>query len=166
MPSGRHACTCPRDDTAHDVLEGHCLVGCPSRRASWSRRERLRGWLSDRIKIGAITPYRGEGEASQRPMTRGEAYAALTGTDTPAEFIDGSSAGGSSRYQAFQLKVIDDSYGYHLRSEPPSWHHLLSRVITLCAECAVITKRFLLWTAPFVGTAYVILEFCRWLSSG
>lgn len=63
-------------------------------------------------------------------------------------------------YVRFQERVWLESFKTPIGGAPSS-RELGERVITLLIESAVRLRRTLVWTAPFIGVAYVVVYFAR-----
>ena len=57
--ASKHDCTCPQEGPLA-APEGWHLTECPTRRADWTRSQRLRYWLGGKIPVGGVTSYEGD----------------------------------------------------------------------------------------------------------
>lgn len=110
QPASKHDCTCPQEGPLA-APEGWHLTECPTRRADWTRSQRLRYWLGKKIPYGGVTPF--EGDDSQRPLTHEENYQNIT--SSPDLFYDDS----EPRYLRFQRQISSEGFSYSLRGNPP-----------------------------------------------
>lgn len=149
----RFRCDCEPRSSPGDGTVWHSST-CRTQWANWTRRERLRRWLLHVIPVGGTKSFEADGTHQQRPMTAQEHMDAIFAED-------GEDESELTRFERFQLRAQRMSVSFTWRPAAPAWRHLGARLSLLIWEGVVRFRRLLLWLAPFVATAYIVLDLMR-----
>lgn len=163
LKADKYPCNCPREGPSA-IEEGRHEVRCPTRRAGWGWRKRIRQRIWPAGNIVAIgADFTNDDQVLLGPD---KVFDLLIGD------VDESDAGevqialrkyGRSKLPGYARWMDTLTLLQWFGAEPLTvrqglwswWHHVVLFFIR--------ARRWLMWAAPFVGTAYVVIEVSRWL---